>query len=74
MTQADIEILAEKFNAYELGEMTEEETIKFFQELVNSGMAWNLQGHYGRTAAQLIEQGLVVHPPFRSQNSETPEA
>ena len=43
---------------YENGTMTEEETILFFQELINSGLAWKLQGHYGRTAAALIEEGL----------------
>ena len=44
---------------YEEGGMTEEETIDFFQELVNTGLAWNLQGHYGRTATELIDAGLV---------------
>tara|TARA_X000001388_G_scaffold74110_1_gene66629 strand:- start:251 stop:430 length:180 start_codon:yes stop_codon:yes gene_type:complete len=47
-----------KFNAYESGEMTEDEIVEFFQQLIDSGMAWTLQGHYGRTAAYLIEQGF----------------
>lgn len=42
---------------YEQGDMTQKEMVKFFQELIDSGMAWRLQGHYGRTAKALIENG-----------------
>jgi len=38
------------------------ELISFFQKLVNTGLAWKLQGHYGRTAATLIRLGLVEGP------------
>ncbi|MFA5508677.1 MAG: hypothetical protein WC423_24850 [Vulcanimicrobiota bacterium] len=43
--------------AYESGEMSEDEVLRFFQQLINTGMAWTLQGHYGRTAQALIEAG-----------------
>ncbi len=47
-----------KIIKYESGEMDQEETISFFQELIDTGHAWRLQGHYGRTALRLIEYGL----------------
>lgn len=47
-----------KIIAYEQGEMDEDETIEFFQELIDSGLAWSLQGSYGRTATALIRAGL----------------
>lgn len=42
---------------YENGELDEQETVEFFQGLINSGLAWTLQGSYGRTARALIDAG-----------------
>jgi hypothetical protein len=48
--------------AYEGGEMSEEDTITFFQEMIDSGVVWQLQGSYGRTAKALIDAGLCTLP------------
>lgn len=48
---------------FETGEMqTEEEVLTLFQHLVDTGMAWSLQGSYGRAAAEMIRQGLIALP------------
>ena len=49
----------DKIMAFENGELQEDEVISLFQELVNSGMAWQLRGSYGRLAQQLIDEGLI---------------
>jgi hypothetical protein len=43
--------------AYEQGDLSDEDTITLYQELIDSGLAWRLQGHYGRTAKALIDAG-----------------
>lgn len=51
--------LVDEIIAYESGELTsEEEIIDFFQKLIDSGLAWKLQGSYGRMAMHLINNGF----------------
>jgi hypothetical protein len=50
--------LTERVTRYESGEMEEDEIVAFFQYLIDTGMVWNLQGSYGRTATDLINEGL----------------
>lgn len=51
-----------KLIAFEEGELDEEGVIELFQELVDNGMAWTLQGFYGRTAMALAEEGYITLP------------
>ena len=37
----------------------EEEYLSAWQHLVDTGLAWRLQGWFGRTAQHLIDQGLI---------------
>lgn len=55
------------FIDYESGLMSDEEIIAFFQSLIDSGMAWGLQGHYGRMATYLIKAG-TCKPPQEESN------
>jgi hypothetical protein len=48
--------------AYEQGQLTEEEIARGFQQLIDSGMAWKLQGTYGRKAMELIKAGQCKMP------------
>jgi len=46
--------------AYEGGELEAEEIVIGFQKLIDKGIVWKLQGHYGRAATGLIRAGYCV--------------
>lgn len=50
-----------KIIAWENGELEPDEEIELFQNLIDTGLVWQLQGCYGRTAQDLIDAG-VCHP------------
>lgn len=60
--------LTERVLSFEDGSLDEDETIELFQALIDNGMAWTLQGVYGRTAKRLIEAGLCT-PPQKEQDA-----
>ena len=43
-------------------EASEEKQIEAWQYLVDTGLAWKLQGWFSRTAASLIEAGVIHRP------------
>ena len=44
---------------YEQGGLNDEDILELFSYLIETGICWQLQGHYGRTAGNLIESGLI---------------
>jgi hypothetical protein len=50
----------DRLAAYESGKLTEDEMIKLFQEMINDGSVWRLQGSYIRTAFDLVDSGRCM--------------
>ena len=62
--------LVDRIMDYEGGEMPEDEAVELFQHLVDTGLVWQLQGHYGRTARDLIQAGLVKPRKSKKRNRQ----
>jgi hypothetical protein len=45
--------------AYENGDLNTEQTVELFQNLVDSGLIFSLQGDYMRTVKELVKAGLI---------------
>ena len=43
-------------------EGTDDQRIQAWQQLIDTGLAWQLQGFFGRTAVNLIESGICSPP------------
>ena len=52
---------------FESGQLDDDAIIAGFQELVNTGLVWQLQGSYGRMAQRLLEAGLIRKAPFQEE-------
>ena len=65
-----------KFNIWDVEDpesagMTEKDLKEMWQYLVDSGMAWQLQGWYGRTAMSLIDSGFIKAPKKKTPKNNT---
>ncbi len=49
-----------KIMDWEDGKLDEDQEAILFQQLVDSGLAWQLQGMYGRKAQSLLDAGVIV--------------
>ena len=53
--------LLDRLMSFEAGELDEqnEKIVELFQNLVDTGFAWQLQGNYGRIASAMIREGFI---------------
>jgi hypothetical protein len=51
--------ITDRIIAYECGDIDDTGVLELFAELIKNGMAWTLQGSYGRTASALIDAGYI---------------
>ena len=56
----------DKVIAFESGELDDDGVLDLFAELISTGQVWQLQGSYGRTAALLIDAGLITRDGQRT--------
>jgi hypothetical protein len=64
---ADIVSLYEQLLNWEQGALSSSDTLAFFRELVDSGLAWRSTGAVRRTAARLLRDGLIQRPLSSSE-------
>jgi len=50
----------DKIIDYEMGMLDEVQCLELFAMLIKTGQVWQLQGHYQRTAKELIDMGVLT--------------
>ncbi len=58
---------------FENGDLDDQQTIELFQQLIDSGTVWHLQGFYGQMASELIRNGYcqLSEPSHRNAYGNT---
>ena len=51
--------LATEIIMFESGELDDQGILELFSKLIKDGLAWKLQGSYGRMAGHLIDAGII---------------
>jgi hypothetical protein len=59
--------------SYESGEMDLVETCEFFSRISKDGTVFHLQGHYGRTLQNLIDNDVLIRFSFDVNYSKLEE-
>ena len=60
MKQVEMMGLYQRVVEYETEEHSLEWIVQFFADLVATGLAWQLQGRYGREAKAMIDEGVIT--------------
>ena len=59
MRQVEMMGLMNRVIEYQTEDHSLEWNLQFFADLIATGLAWRLEGHFGREAKAYIENGLV---------------
>ena len=66
MTDFEAVSIAEGFAQ---SDCTEAQYIAAWQHLIDTGLAWRLQGWFGRTASRMIADGFCASPAQRNESA-----
>ncbi len=51
--------LVDKIMTNEAGGLNDSQVVELYQELHDTGILWELQGHYGRRASLMLQEGII---------------
>lgn len=60
MKQIEMMNLYERVVEYETEDHSLEWVLQLYADLIATGLAWHLQGRYGREAKAMIDEGLIT--------------